>query len=105
MIQPCAAQGAGEAVAALPVAGDAGGELRRGRELFADLSCGACHTLADAGAIGYSGPSLDGDADMTEARVVDRVTYGKDMMPGLGDQLSKAEISAIASYVVKAGKK
>src|SRR5215210_7298384 len=45
---------------------------RAGEQIFADEGCGGCHTLADAGASGTSGPNLDDlapDAATVEAKV------------------------------------
>jgi len=57
---PAGAQGGGETAA--PSAAD----------LFVQFGCGACHTLADAGAAGVVGPALDGIG-----------TWGAERVPGL----------------------
>ena len=79
-------------------------QMAKGRQLFQDNSCGGCHTLADGGGSGSIGPSLDGNARVDHALVVDRVTNGSGPMPGFGASLSKDDIELIASYVVQAKK-
>lgn len=79
--------------------------MAKGRTLFNDWSCSSCHSLADAGASGHVGPAFDGDANLTEAFVTDRVTNGQGAMPAFGGQMSDAEIATIASYITHAAKK
>ena len=66
--------------------------------MFAAAGCGSCHTLADAGATGNIGPSLDG-AKPSQALVVERVTNGQGAMPSFSARLSAAEIADVAAYV------
>jgi DMSO/TMAO reductase YedYZ molybdopterin-dependent catalytic subunit/mono/diheme cytochrome c family protein len=76
----------------------------RGKALFqaeAQPTCGACHTLADAGTQGAVGPNLDTLAPGT-ARVESAVTNGVGAMPGFGGQLSEAQIKDVATYVAEA---
>ena len=50
----------------------AGAQPRSGKQIFTAEGCGGCHTLADAGASGTSGPNLDElkpDAAAVEAKV------------------------------------
>ena len=68
-----------------------------GQEIFTS-SCGGCHTLADAGTSGASGPNLD-DAAPDAATVKAYVRGGAGSMPAFGDSLSNAEIDAVAAYV------
>jgi mono/diheme cytochrome c family protein len=76
-------------------------QLALGRAVFterAQPSCAVCHRLADAGAEGAVGPSLDDlapDADRVEAAV----TGGLGIMPAFAGALSPAEIDAVAAYV------
>jgi mono/diheme cytochrome c family protein len=89
-----------------PAAGDAAAaKIAKGREVFANYGCGSCHSLGDAGATGHVGPSFDGDANLTEAFVVDRVTNGQGGMPAFAGQLSPQEIAAVAAYVIHAASK
>lgn len=81
--------------------GGAAGSAEKGKELFGQWSCGACHVLADAGAAGQGGPSLDGDPNLSAALVVDRITNGQNGMPAFGGQLSEEDIADIAAYVVR----
>jgi cbb3-type cytochrome c oxidase subunit III len=75
-----------------------GGGAADGKSVFASAGCGSCHTLAAAGASGTVGPNLD-EAKPSKALVVERVTNGKGVMPSFKDQLSPAEIQAVADYV------
>jgi mono/diheme cytochrome c family protein len=68
-----------------------------GKELFT-ADCGGCHTLADAGTSGTTGPNLD-DAAPDAATVKNYVRGGAGAMPAFGDQLANAEIDAVAAYV------
>lgn len=79
-------------------------QVTKARQLFADNSCGGCHTLADAEGSGAIGPSLDGNTGLTQALVVDRVTNGSGPMPSFGGQIEEADINLLARYVVQAKK-
>lgn len=74
-----------------------------GKSIFAGppASCGGCHTLADAGTSGTTGPNLD-DSKPSKDLVVDRVTNGKNLMPSFKDSLDAAQIQAVAEYVSSA---
>jgi mono/diheme cytochrome c family protein len=74
------------------------GDAEAGKEVFASAGCGSCHTLADAGASGSVGPSLD-ETQPDHALVVDRVTNGAGAMPAFKDQLSEQQIQDVAAYV------
>ena len=69
------------------------------REVFDSYSCSACHALADAGAAGVVGPTLD-NPGLTREFIIDRVTNGQGAMPGFGGQMSEAEIAQLADYIV-----
>jgi cytochrome c oxidase subunit 1 len=69
-----------------------------GKRVFASAGCGGCHALADAGASGSVGPSLD-DAEPSQAVVAARVRDGKGAMPSFKGQLSERQIAAVAAYV------
>ena len=71
-----------------------------GKEVFT-TNCGSCHTLADAGTSGATGPNLD-DAARDAATVKAYVRGGGGGMPAFGDDLSNAEIDAVAAYVANA---
>ncbi len=79
--------------------------LDKGRQLFTDYGCASCHTLGDAGATGHVGPALDGNPNVTEEFVTDRVTNGQGMMPSFASQLTKEEIGTLAAYVAKVSAK
>src|SRR3972149_974930 len=104
----------GQRGAGLPVSP---GDL--GRRLFSQYGCNACHTLADAGAAGVVGPSLDGigaaagsfvpglDARAyleqsildPEAFVVEGFPSGG-MPPNFGDRLTGEELQALVDYLL-----
>jgi mono/diheme cytochrome c family protein len=84
-----------------PAAMDAA-TLQKGADLFSSLGCGSCHTLAQAGAAGRAGPSFDGNANLDQAYIVDRVTNGAGLMPAFGGQLGGDDLAALASYVLHA---
>jgi mono/diheme cytochrome c family protein len=71
-----------------------------GKSIFT-TSCGGCHTLADAGTAGTTGPNLD-DARPPRDLAVDRVTNGRGQMPPFKDSLSPEQIAAVADYVASA---
>ena len=77
------------------------GAVAEGRQVFASAGCGACHTLADAGASGAVGPDLDA-AQPSAGLVVERVTNGQGAMPSFAGRLSEDEIAAVAAYVSSA---
>ncbi len=101
---PSAAQDGAKPAAAPPAAG-AADKIAKGREIFANFACGSCHSLADAGAAGHVGPSFDGDPNLSEPFIIDRVTNGQGAMPAFGGQLSPEEIAAVAAYVSHAAAK
>jgi mono/diheme cytochrome c family protein len=85
-----------------PAAAAAKGDAAKGKVLFDSSSCGACHVLEAAGAVGEVGPSLDRNAKLTHAFIVGRVAAGQGAMPSYGEQLSEAEVDDIAAYVLSA---
>jgi mono/diheme cytochrome c family protein len=100
------AQNAPDTPAAAPPAAAAGpAALDKGRMIFTDYGCAQCHSLGDAGATGHVGPSLDGNPNITQAFVVDRVTNGQGMMPSFASQLSPDEINTVAAYIAKVATK
>jgi len=74
------------------------GDPTAGKQVFATAACGACHVLADAGAAGAVGPSLD-ERKAPVARVVDRVLNGKGAMPSFKGRLTTTQIADVAAYV------
>jgi mono/diheme cytochrome c family protein len=92
---------------------DSGALVEQGAELFATAGCAGCHTLADAGATGTTGPDLDGaladkDAAYIETAIVDpndaiAQDYPPDVMPQTyGDEFAPEEIEALVAYLVDA---
>ena len=91
-----------------PAAVKAGGDpaaMDKGRQIFTDYGCAQCHSLGDAGATGHVGPSLDGNPNITQDFVNQRVTNGQGMMPSFASQLSPDEINAVSAYVAKVAMK
>jgi mono/diheme cytochrome c family protein len=89
---------------AAPAAPAAQVDLAAGRRLFADYACGACHILADAGGAGGVGPSLDRNSRLTRELAIDVIARGSGAMPAFAGQMSDAEISTLADYVVRASR-
>jgi mono/diheme cytochrome c family protein len=81
----------------------ASNESDPGRQLFvkdATPSCTICHTLADAGASGNIGPSLD-ELKPDAPRVIKALKTGINQMPAY-PQLSEEQMQALARYVARA---
>lgn len=102
---PSNAQDSKPAATTAAVAGVDAAKLAKGRDVFANYGCGGCHSLADAGATGHVGPAFDGDSNLSEAFVTDRVTNGMGPMPSFGGQMQPDEIAAISYYVAHAATK
>jgi uncharacterized membrane protein len=81
-----------------PTAPAPAGDAALGKRVFLSSGCAGCHTLADAGATGTVGPSLDA-ARPSAALVAARVRDGKGVMPSFAGRLSDAQIAAVAAYV------
>jgi cytochrome c6 len=79
---------------------DAGGEtsVAEGKAVFAKAGCGACHTLADAGATGAVGVNLD-EVKPAALKVEQFVRNGSGQMPSFRGTLTEEEIEAVALYV------
>jgi cytochrome c6 len=76
----------------------------RGKALFvsdAQPPCGSCHTLADAGTTGTTGPNLD-DLQPSADRAERAMREGPGLMPRFGESLTDDDITAIAEYVEEA---
>ena len=78
-------------------------QVAKGRQMFTDNGCNACHTLADANAAGSIGPSFDGNANLDKAHVVNVVTNGQGAMPNFS-WLGEEDIDLLADYIVHAKK-
>jgi len=93
--------------------GGGGGEETDGKTLFTDAAqptaCASCHTLADAGATGTTGPNLDEvvpdlSAAEIKASIEDpdaKITEGfqPGLMPRYGDSLSQEQVDALVKYL------
>jgi len=77
------------------------GDVAAGERVFKTAGCVSCHTLAAAGAKGTVGPNLD-QARPDLARIVDRVTNGKGVMPPFKGSLTAKQIEDVAAYVFQA---
>ena len=93
--------------------GGGGGGEADGKTLFTESAqpsaCASCHTLADAGATGTTGPNLDevvpdlSDAEIKEsiedpdAKITEGFSGG--LMPRYGDSLSAAQVDALVKYL------
>ncbi|MEO6388892.1 MAG: cytochrome c [Croceibacterium sp.] len=75
-----------------------------GRKLFNDNSCSACHALADAGASGSVGPSLDNTTDLSRPYIIQTVKTGGGPMPAFAGILTEAQIGTLADYILGAHK-
>ncbi len=102
---PSVAQDAQPAATAAAVSTVDAAKMAKGRDVFANYGCGSCHTLGDAGANGHVGPAFDGDSNLSESFVADRVTNGQGPMPAFGGQMQPDEVAAIAYYVTHAATK
>jgi sulfite dehydrogenase len=69
---------------------------RSGKQIFTAEGCGGCHTLADAGASGTSGPNLD-ELAPDAATVAAKVKGGGGSMPSF--DLAAPELKALGEYV------
>jgi mono/diheme cytochrome c family protein len=80
---------------------DGGGDgLAAGRTIFVE-SCGGCHTLADAGTSGTTGPNLDDSAPSVD-EIEEQVRSGGGGMPAFEGDLSDEEIRTVSEYVADA---
>jgi mono/diheme cytochrome c family protein len=72
-----------------------------GQKVFAQASCGNCHTLSAAGSTGSIGPDLNGK-HLTAATVEHYVRNGDDGMPSFRTTLGPTQIQQIATFVAGA---
>ena len=102
---------AGGRAASRPAAG-AAAEETDGKTLFTEAAqpaCASCHTLADAGATGTTGPDLDKVVpDLSDAEIKEsiqdpdaKITAGfqAGIMPRYGDSLSEEQVDALVKYL------
>jgi cytochrome c oxidase subunit II len=94
--------------------GGDGGETD-GETLFTDAAqpqaCDSCHTLADAGATGTTGPDLDEAlADLSEEQIRESIVepdaevtegFAPGLMPRYGDTLSQEQVDALVEYLME----
>lgn len=84
---------------------NATGNPENGKQLFQVAVCGACHTLAAAGATGPIGPAFDHNPNLSREHILDVVANGSGAMPPYSGQFSEAEINDLASYLLSAAAK
>lgn len=85
-------------------AADVASQMEIGKLLFiqgAKPACALCHTLQAAGAEGAIGPVLD-ELKPDAERVAKALRNGLGQMPSFKEQLTEAQIAALALYVSKA---
>ncbi|WP_183030116.1 c-type cytochrome [Altericroceibacterium spongiae] len=70
----------------------------KGRELFQNWSCGACHLMKDAGGTGRAGPSLDTGSRSVKF-IASRIANGQGAMPPFSGSLTDEEIDILAHYI------
>ena len=79
--------------------GDGGeGDDEAGASLFTEQGCGSCHTFADAGSTGTTGPNLD-EAQPSFDAAFQQIQNGGGVMPAYGEQLDDEQIANLAAYV------
>jgi cytochrome c oxidase subunit 2 len=105
-----------EKLAQAPAGGGGGGGGQAetdGKTLFTEAAeptaCKSCHTLADAGATGTTGPNLDEVVpDLSDAEIKQsiqdpdaKITEGfqPGLMPRYGDSLSEEQVDALVKYL------
>ena len=76
--------------------GDSAGS--NGKQVFLASGCGTCHVFAAANTAGTHGPNLD-TGKPSRDQVIERVTWGKGLMPSYKDRLSNAQIKAVADFI------
>ena len=95
--------------------GGGGGGETDGKTLFTDAAeptaCDSCHTLADAGATGTTGPNLDEVLpDLSEAEIRESIVdpdaeitegFQPGLMPRYGDTLSEEQVDALVKYLME----
>jgi cytochrome c oxidase subunit II len=98
-----------------PEQGGGGGGEADGKTLFTDAAeptaCGTCHTLADAGTTGTTGPDFDEVLpDLSEEHIRQsiedpdaKITPGfqPGLMPRYGDSLSEEQVDALVQYLME----
>lgn len=84
-------------------------EIARGRELYARMACGSCHSLAAAGSRGQIGPDLSGVLGAyTRGSLVATIRNppsdgGFDAMPrDFGSRMTAGELDALAAFLMAA---
>jgi mono/diheme cytochrome c family protein len=78
-------------------------QVTKGRQLFTDNGCNACHTLADANAAGAVGPAFDGNPNLDKGHAVAVITNGQGPMPSFS-WMGEEDIDLVAAYIVQVKK-
>jgi cytochrome c oxidase subunit 2 len=95
------------------VAQPGGADLNHGKQLFA-ATCGGCHTLADAGTHGTTGPDLDKvlkgksqafiKQSIEQPNAVIAPGYNANIMPNFGQSLKPQQVDALVKYLAEVTK-
>lgn len=78
-------------------------QVDKGRQLFSDNGCNACHALADANAAGSVGPAFDGNPNLDKDNAVAVITNGQGPMPSFS-WMGEEDIDLVAAYIVQTKK-
>lgn len=68
-----------------------------GKGIF-KTNCGSCHTLAEAGTAGTTGPNLD-NLKVPLAGITKQIVNGGNGMPAFGGTLTEDQIKLVAEYI------
>lgn len=103
---------AGQAGQGSTSGGDTGetAEAANGKAIFTSQNCGSCHTLADAGTTGTTGPSLDDTLEGRSAEDIRKAIvdpnaevadgFGPNIMPSnYGDTIPKDQLDTLVDYL------
>ncbi len=101
--------GGGGAAATAAAPAPTRAEISAGRELFARMACGSCHSLAAAGARGRIGPDLSGvlggyTRESLVATIRNPPSNGDfNAMPrDFGSRMTAEELDALAAFLIAA---
>ena len=78
----------------------AGGRTNDPKSIFTSAGCGGCHTFSDAGTTGTTAPNLD-ESKTSLPEAIQQIRDGGGGMPAFKDQLSEAQIRALAEYITE----
>lgn len=73
-----------------------------GKQIFADMDCGSCHTYAPAGSSGTRGPALD-NIVLNRDQIIEQIQGGGGGMPSYATDLNDQQLEALAQFVGEGG--